>query len=1273
MKKPKIWESSSTIYPDIEVSSNIGINDTFKKLKVLNKNPQGNDKVVMAVYTPKAPTPWVKVKARYPLNNLLTVCEYGHDNSVGSHSDANKAIYMNATLRKMQVFGIQSKAADCNSDWFPYKTSCVMLFTQYYPEFMLKSNPVFNAHVANNICKTKKGRMMPVSQEDMNWLNVMLPVWGHRPSDGPIWIQNQRDTKCSWLEHITDYTSSSNETMWAIQPRNCTADIASESTYHILCTTGPEKETPICPAGTKTCDDGSCIVAELWCDKLNHCPLNEDETHCSTADLGKGSPVTEVRIVEVMSEGNRTYQFHKVPSLKGTLYYKCDNGKIIAGSKVCNARDDCGDHSDERCEDKTLVPWCDTALSCDSSKCISEKEKCDLNTVCEAGADEKDCGDYCATWDCGPTSCPIDMLVEKVGLANLITKGCQLAPSVRGNTTWPCSIFNPTYMACKTEVDTPERKECYPRAASCQLSSKAAYCSGQADHSNCDKALCPGQFKCYNSFCIDMDTVCDGRRNCPSGEDEMLCKKYDLVSIKQDCRGKFRCKNKCIDLKHVCDRQKDCDEGEDEEICRSNCPKQCECVGMSMSCYGASMFSLPPLTQEMRILLLSYNHIPFHAAVFADFPRLIRLDMTSNGITSSDIQHNFNTEQISNKKVVFGNLRDLILRRNNITVISSFLFSSFGHVTFLDLRENPLQRLEKYSFSGLSRLSHLYLEETMLEDISDNAFTGLSSLRLLNLSHNNIQYLSETAFEQLDQLNYLDLRFNPLELVHEKTFVNLLSLMVIHTPGFQYCCVAFAHSVQCTHPPIEYSNCSDLLASSALRFCIWILALVAFIGNVAVICWRKKDKKEQTPLSFIIQNLGVADLLMGVYLLIIAVSDVVHKGNYYLYDSIWRRSIWCRIAGFVSMLSSEMSVYVLCLITADRIAVIALGWQGMTRRVAQSLVMTGWVVWSVLSLLPIINLEYFGSSTYIKHGVCFLFNLTEGKVTGWEYATAIFIGFNMFALIFLGVGYTGTFISIICRTGFTGTMEAKIARKLLLVVITDCLCWIPPIVIGIMSLQDQSVDSKVAVWVAILIFPINSSLNPFLYTCSTMSCDDDKGDDFEGSSESYTRWNSHVDDIGLRTLQNEIDEDNAKAMRVNQGENSDYGPSNNTNRRRTSRTSKMKNTWSKNQRVKQMVSDAVLNEATDASAAGTSGTSSQMQIDLSMSVAIRGNVDEKLADGEAASIASITDHTISLSRSRSLKVRQTTQINTVSDTVHVQDEEMKTSQCQQAMIKASPQ
>ncbi|XP_022800741.1 neurofilament heavy polypeptide-like [Stylophora pistillata] len=65
--------------------------------------------------------------------------------------------------------------------------------------------------------------------------------------------------------------------------------------------------------------------------------------------------------------------------------------------------------------------------------------------------------------------------------------------------------------------------------------------------------------------------------------------------------------------------------------------------------------------------------------------------------------------------------------------------------------------------------------------------------------------------------------------------------------------------------------------------------------------------------------------------------------------------------------------------------------------------------------------------------------------------------------------------------------ERALAKRVFFIILTDFLCWIPIIAIGIKSHVEKTFDppGDLAVWIAVFALPINSAVNPLLYTLST--------------------------------------------------------------------------------------------------------------------------------------------------------------------------------------------
>ena len=65
--------------------------------------------------------------------------------------------------------------------------------------------------------------------------------------------------------------------------------------------------------------------------------------------------------------------------------------------------------------------------------------------------------------------------------------------------------------------------------------------------------------------------------------------------------------------------------------------------------------------------------------------------------------------------------------------------------------------------------------------------------------------------------------------------------------------------------------------------------------------------------------------------------------------------------------------------------------------------------------------------------------------------------------------------------------NSTIAKRMTFIILTDFACWFPVIIISILALTGNLYDptKRVYAWIAVFVLPINSSINPLLYTFST--------------------------------------------------------------------------------------------------------------------------------------------------------------------------------------------
>ncbi|ELU07591.1 hypothetical protein CAPTEDRAFT_117775, partial [Capitella teleta] len=283
------------------------------------------------------------------------------------------------------------------------------------------------------------------------------------------------------------------------------------------------------------------------------------------------------------------------------------------------------------------------------------------------------------------------------------------------------------------------------------------------------------------------------------------------------------------------------------------------------------------------------------------------------------------------------------------------------------------------------------------------------------------------------------------------------------------------------------SSFSDLLGSTVLRVFVWIVGATTCLANLVVLVCRMMLYEERNVPTMFIKNLAVSDFLMGVFLLNVGAHDLLYRGHYNRYAFSWMGSWDCQTGGILAMLSSEASILILTVMSVERYLVVAFPyqWKGLTMRTALMLMAAIWTITLALSFTPLIPVDML-YDFYGSNGVCFPLHIHDPFMTGYQYSALIFLGINGTAFVIMLVCYFGMFCSIRRTQHLSGRkVDMSISKRLFLLVFTDALCWVPIMVIKTLAFAQIHITDEFYAWLAIFVLPVNSSLNPILYSIST--------------------------------------------------------------------------------------------------------------------------------------------------------------------------------------------
>ena len=542
-------------------------------------------------------------------------------------------------------------------------------------------------------------------------------------------------------------------------------------------------------------------------------------------------------------------------------------------------------------------------------------------------------------------------------------------------------------------------------------------------------------------------------------------------------------------------------------------------------------------------LLFLYDNslVTLDAGVFADLHDLTYLNLLNNSLVTLDahvfdrmyklihlaLDHNALVALEMHVFVTLHKLHDLYLTDNKLVALDQRTFYMLTELRYLYINKNKISHLEAGTFSNLFLLKILSVAFNQLTFLPFSIFEDLHSLIQLDISGNRLQTIPEIGHMTL--LNKIDLFGNPLAKVTKNMFSRIGNNIFIFADQPEVCICYLNGSETCfnTIKPSPYLTCDQLLSSTAFTVFIWIIGCSAILGNVFVVWWKHfKQRTKNKVNSLLLSNLAVSDLLMGIYMIIIASADVYYGQYFPMNAEHWRSSVLCRIAGTLAITSSEASVLFVTFISIDRFITIRFPFSihklhmRSTRLIATSVWAFSLTLGLAASILAGRNSDFYDNShvciglplvqiihpkTQTIKAANIVFFEDRGKTIeviegfdqspGLYFSVAVFIAFNMFCFLLILVCYIGLIraVSKTSREAFRQkemAEEIRMTLKVSAIVLTDFFCWFPICLMGaLVQIGLIELPNMVFAWAVTFVLPINSAINPFLYTISMVITD----------------------------------------------------------------------------------------------------------------------------------------------------------------------------------------
>nr|XP_024003027.1 lutropin-choriogonadotropic hormone receptor-like [Salvelinus alpinus] len=105
-----------------------------------------------------------------------------------------------------------------------------------------------------------------------------------------------------------------------------------------------------------------------------------------------------------------------------------------------------------------------------------------------------------------------------------------------------------------------------------------------------------------------------------------------------------------------------------------------------------------------------------------------------------------------------------------------------------------------------------------------------------------------------------------------------------------------------------FNPCEVVMSLGFMQVSVWLVSLLAVLANLLVLL---TSHNKLTIIRFLLCNLALADLYMGMYLLLTASVDLYMRSRSHHYAIDWQTGAVCQLAGALTVFASELSVYTL--------------------------------------------------------------------------------------------------------------------------------------------------------------------------------------------------------------------------------------------------------------------------------------------------------------------------------------------------------------------------
>ena len=751
-------------------------------------------------------------------------------------------------------------------------------------------------------------------------------------------------------------------------------------------------------------------------------------------------------------------------------YVICDS-ECVSEQFLCDGKVDCNNRQDEQncsylCKTFNGIPnYCQTQchpenctchelyFQCPSGGCIHSSRVCDGHANCINSEDESFCFSLTSTQlnrDTRNDFIPDeeDSSDEQIYINLLRSTRKEVDDTCNSMHQVPCLTGHP---ACYS-ID---RMCLYDHTEDGRL----RYCRNGLHLLDCEYFQCTGSFKCQHSYCVPTHKVCNGVQDCPYGDDEVMC---PVLA----CSNMLKCGQTCVHPSQICDGTMQCEFGEDELACGApDCPPTCQCSGYAMKCHNFIM--LDASFKRLTMFILRHPNLVLVKQIFQHVTSLLFLDISFCNVTFVSSDGPF---------LDLSSLFKLDLSHNAISSLIHGSLDGLVNLMELDISWNPLKSFEPRVFVHMSRLRVLLLQHCQLDVVSGIVLPNTQTLDILDMSSGGVIDLGcLTVGMHVFKLTKTIIRYRK---DYSKRCWKDVSHVISDQTGL--CCLDFFKDGCDAGWEIEHGTCRSLLLSQTLLLYCCILVIVIVICNCCVFMFNLLTKSKDAVL---ICNLALANSFIVIPLYMFIHWHVSHGSEFAFFEPFLSRSMRCRVSGDILVVYTSLATFFQMLISLQKYYGIVYRRSILsgTKPLFCFVITAVWITSVIVCIFLRVQDIHDTQITTILKGLFFYYCFKYPILSVFSILNMIFVLVSVFAY--------GRIVKNIHEARFTGRKHGKDSSLSGIVRVTFIMVLSTVSVLATICINTWlslvTTDFAQMLVLIVLILPLQSVLNPFLFTLTT--------------------------------------------------------------------------------------------------------------------------------------------------------------------------------------------